>query len=68
MVIYGLTFLAMTLGIVPFAVLRYYPFLNKLRIRIRTLGFIFLAMILLETWSYRQIIEHGSWLGIGNAD
>lgn len=68
MVIYGLTFLAMTLGIVPFAVLRYYPFLNKLRIRIRTLGFIFLAMILLETWSYRQIVEHGSWLGIGNAD
>lgn len=68
MLIYVLTFLAMALGIVPFAALRYYPFLNKLRIRIRTLGFIFLAIILLETWSYRQIVEHGSWLGIGNAD
>ena len=44
MVIFGLTFLAMALGIVPFAVLRYYPFRNKLRIRIRTLGFIFLVL------------------------
>lgn len=68
MVIFGLTFLAMALGIVPFAVLRYYPFRNKLRIRIRTLGFIFLVLLLLETWSYRQIVEHGSWLGISNAD
>ncbi len=65
---YGLTFLAMALGIVPFAVLRYYPFRHKLRIRIRTLGVIFLILILLETWSYRQIVDHGSWLGIRNAD
>ena len=49
MVIYFLTFLAMTLGIVPFAVLRYYPFLNRLRISTRTLGLIFLVLLLLET-------------------
>ena len=68
MVIYGLTFLAIALGIVPFAALRYYPFLGKLRIRIRTLGIIFLALILLETWGYLQIVEHGIWFGIENAD
>lgn len=68
MVIYGLTFLAMTLGIVPFAILRYYPFLNKLRIRIITLGFIFLVLLLLETLFYRQIVERGGWLGITNSD
>ena len=68
MVIYGLTFLAIALGIVPFAALRYYPFLGKLRIRIRTLGIIFLALILLETWGYLQIVEHGTWFGIENAD
>lgn len=68
MVIYFLTFLAMTLGIVPFAVLRYYPFLNRLRISTRTLGLIFLVLLLLETWCYRQIVDHGSRLGIENAD
>ena len=61
---YGLTFLMMTLGIVPFAILRYYPFARKLRLGIGTISVIFLVMIVAETWGYIQILKYGSWLGI----
>ena len=54
---YGLTFLMMTLGIVPFAILRYYPFARKLRLGIGTISVIFLVMIVAETWGYIQILK-----------
>ena len=59
--------LYIALGIVPFAYIRYYPFLDKLRFsKLKTI-IIFLLLVLLNIYIFIKIEKHGSFLEIENS-
>lgn len=55
------------LGIVPFAYIRYYPFLDKLRFPKLKTAIIFLLLVLLNIYIFIKIEKHGNFFGIENS-
>jgi len=49
------------LYIVPFSILRYYPFINKLRISLQKLCGIYIAMLLIEISVFLWLSKHDFW-------
>lgn len=59
--------LYIALGIVPFAYIRYYPFLDKLRFsKLKTI-IMFSLLVLLNIYIFIKIEKNGSFLEIGNS-
>lgn len=56
------------LGIVPFSILRYYPFLNKLRIKNTSFWITFGAIVLFEIIWFIGVKEKGYMLGVYNSE
>lgn len=56
------------LGIVPFAILRYYPFLNKLRIKNTYFWITFASIVVFETIWFIGIKENGHMLGVYSSE
>jgi len=55
------------LGIVPFAYIRYYPFLDKLRFSKLKTSIIFLLLVLLDIYIFIKIERHGNFFEIENS-
>lgn len=56
------------LGIVPFAILRYYPFLNKLRIKNTYFWITFASIVIFEAIWFIGIKENGHMLGVYSSE